>query len=529
MEDAKEPAATAAQVEEGTHDTGIAVSVAVKVFQSEQRSLSVHEAVKQHWKSISWCFYVFFICVMFGYDALASSVVISIEQFRHDFGYLYEGAYVVDASWQLGFQAAFLFGIVLGGIITGICVDRFGRPATVFGAYLINVGGVFLQYFCTTPAQFFGGKLLTGIPLGTFSTIAPTYAAEMAPLVVRGAITAGMNLAIVLGNLLGYIVLRQASFYTGKDTYRILFATQWGFVGVALAILPFFPESPYWLVAHGKEDRARQTIAKLHGPDYDVDGHLADIRTTLEQQHSESRSQGTMAECFTRENWRRTAVAVMMFFIQNACGTGWVIGYMSYFMQLAGMASAQAFDATVGISGLMVVGNLSGWFFVEYFGRRGTALYGTLALCACLFVIGILAVVPTPGALVTQVVFMGVWAFVYQGTVGSVAWPISAENATSRLRNATQSLCTIMNGLSACIWGFSLPYAINPDQGNLQGKIAFVFAAILVVSAVFIFFFVPETKGRSYSDIDELWRRCTAPRKFAQTVISPTEGPKEDA
>ena len=108
---------------------------------------------------------------------------------------------------------------------------------------------------------------------------------------------------------------------------------------------------------------------------------------------------------------------------------------------------------------------------------------------------------------------------VYQGTIGSAAWPIAAENATSRLRSPTMALCTMMNGLSSCIWSFSLPYAINADEGNMGGKIAFVFAGTLVVATIFIFFMVPETKGRTYIEIDELWERRTAPRKFAMTQI----------
>lgn len=313
--------------------------------------------------------------------------------------------------------------------------------------------------------------------------------------------------------------MREAGTYTGKATYRILFATQWGFVGAALIILPFFPESPFWLVAHGKEEEARANIAKLHGADYDVDGRYAEVTSALAQQAESQKSQGMIKDCFSSDNWRRTMVAVMMFFIQNACGTGWVIGYMSYFMQLAGMPVEQSFNATVGICGVMLVGNISGWFLIEWLGRRGTALYGTLVLCVCLFIIGILAVVKSSNALVVQVVLMGVWAFVYQGTVGAVAWPISSENATSWLRTPTQSLCTIVNSLSASIWGLSLPYAVNPDQGDLQGKIAFIFASTLAVSVVFIFFCVPETKGRTYSEIDELWNRRVPPRKFAEQKI----------
>lgn len=119
---------------------------------------------------------------------------------------------------------------------------------------------------------------------------------------------------------------------------------------------------------------------------------------------------------------------------------------------------------------------------------------------------------------------------VYQATVGAVAWPIAAEAATSRLRAPTQALATMMNGLSSCIWSFSLPYAINPDQGNLGGKIAFIFGSVVCACTVFVFFMIPETKGRTYIEIDELWARKTPARKFKQTslVTLSDEGGKGD-
>jgi hypothetical protein len=85
-----------------------------------------------------------------------------------------------------------------------------------------------------------------------------------------------------------------------------------------------------------------------------------------------------------------------------------------------------------------------------------------------------------------------------------------------------------MNGLSGCIWGFSLPYAINPDQGNLGGKIAFVFGAVMVVSCIFVFFFVPETAGRTFIEIDELYRRGVLAWKWKDTeIVTVTEDRKE--
>lgn len=211
------------------------------------------------------------------------------------------------------------------------------------------------------------------------------------------------------------------------------------------------------------------------------------------------------------------------------------------------MDASVSFDTTVGLCGLMVVGNMAGWFTVDYFGRRGSALYGCICLTITLFLIGILSVINAPGSVWAQVVFMAVWSFgtssgfiylthftesfsVYQATVGAVAWPITAEAATSRLRAPTQALATMMNGLSSCIWTMALPYAINPDQGNLGGKIAFIFGSVLAACTVFVFFMIPETKGRTYIEIDELWARKVSARKFKKTtlVTLPDESSKAD-
>lgn len=80
-------------------------------------------------------------------------------------------------------------------------------------------------------------------------------------------------------------------------------------------------------------------------------------------------------------------------------------------MQLAGMSAANSFDTSVGITGIMVIGNMCGWYFVEKFGRRNTALYGTCMLCVTLFIIGILASIKTTNAIWGQVAFMAIWGF----------------------------------------------------------------------------------------------------------------------
>lgn len=186
--------------------------------------------------------YSFFICILFGYDGLAGGIVVSIEQFRIDFGSEFEGTYVVSANWQVGWLAATLFGMVSGGLLASSGVHYLGRRITLGISYIVSIGGVCLQYYCKNPAEFFGAKLITGVTLGVFLSVAPSYASEMAPLIIRGALTAGMNFSIAFGQLLGYAVMRQSSFYPDARQYKVLFAAQWGFAVVGFLCLPWFPE-----------------------------------------------------------------------------------------------------------------------------------------------------------------------------------------------------------------------------------------------------------------------------------------------
>jgi hypothetical protein len=133
--------------------------------------------------------------------------------------------------------------------------------------------------------------------------------------------------------------------------------------------------------------------------------------------------------------------------------------------------------------------------------------------------IGITSLITSSNAIWAQVAFMAVWAFVYQATIGSVAWPIVTEVSRSALRGHTQSLTTVTNGIAGAISGVLLPFLVNPDQANLGGRIAFIYGGLLGMSCVFIWWKWPETKGLSFAEIDMLFEQGVPPRKFAKGVL----------
>jgi hypothetical protein len=243
---------------------------------------------------------------------------------------------------------------------------------------VLCVTGVFLQWYSVgNLPMFFGSKVITGFPLGMFITIAPTYCSEVAPLALRGILTGAMNWSIVLGQVIGYGVLRQTETIPTNMSYRILFAVQWGFAAVAVVILPFLPESPYFYVAKNDLAAAKQNARRLRGPDYDVDGWIASIQHSI-REGTRLHDEATFAMCFQGKQLVRTLAACLGFFIQQNSGVSWVLGYMTYFMELAGMDTAAAFNVSFALTCVMLLGNMLGWYLLERVGRRPSAVWGML-------------------------------------------------------------------------------------------------------------------------------------------------------
>lgn len=241
---------------------------------------------------------------------------------------------------------------------------------------VLAVSGCFAQFFARgSRPVFLVGKLLTGIPLGVFQTLTVSYTSEVAPLALRGIITAATMMSFTIGQFLAYVVLKGVSTITGARAYQIMFAVQWSFAGIALLFLPFFIESPYYLVSKGRLDHARRNIIKLYGTDCDVDSRIANIQSSLS---SATEDGSGFAACFSAEHRLRTLTAIGVFFTQSASGSTWVIGYIGYFLQLGGVPAAKTFDVTLGIQALTLVGNILGWPLLEYFGRRRTFVTGRL-------------------------------------------------------------------------------------------------------------------------------------------------------
>lgn len=373
--------------------------------------------------------------------------------------------------------------------------------------------------FSSHNVAFVISKLILGFGLGFYLTLASLATSEISPVVLRGIATAGVNLGIAIGQLLSNAVIKAFGERPDAWAYRGPFATQLFFCLFLAVGLPFAPETPWYLARKGKREQAEKSIARLYGPSVDAEAKLITLEKTIEEE-SAAVEQGGFIQCFKGTDRLRTVISTGVFFCQHFVGIVFVLGYSTYFFQLAGLPTSRSFDLGVGVTACGTAGNICSWFVVNSFGRRKIFLLGMGSLTTLLFLIGILDVVPTNAAQWVQAALTVVYAFVYFATIGAMAFAILGEASSTSLRAPTMALATATQAVMGIIMNLVIPYMVNPDEGNLEGKVGFVFGGLAAIAAMWSWLYVPELKGRTFDEIDELFRAKVPPRKMGSHVLT---------
>jgi MFS family permease len=309
-----------------------------------------------------------------------------------------DGQAVLPARWQTAFNVISGVGQFLGGFCCSWVADRAGRKPSLAAGILICTAGIVGEVATTSNTGFLMSKLLLGFGLGFYLTLGPLMCSEITPVVFRGISTAGVNLGIAIGQLISNSVIKGFSERTDRWAYRGPFAIQFLFALFLAVGLPFSPESPWYLVRAGKPEQARKSLERLFGKDADTDisAKLTDIELTVREEST--KVVPSFIECFRGTNLLRTSISTGVFVCQHFVGIIFVLGYSTYFFQLAGLDASYSFDLGVGVTACGVLGNFCSWFLVNSFGRRKVFNLGMITLTALLLLIGIMDVVPSSAA-----------------------------------------------------------------------------------------------------------------------------------
>jgi SP family general alpha glucoside:H+ symporter-like MFS transporter len=488
-----------------------------------EHDLGTWEAFKIYRKGAFWSMFISLSIIMRAYDIEISGNFYALPAFQQHFGVYYPGhGYQIPARWQVAISMGSLVGQVVGAYIVTFPMERFGRKKTFAVCLILTAILTFMQFFASNIGILTASMYLSGIVWGGYCVIATTYASEVLPLRLRGFLTGYINLCYVTGQFIQTGVTRGFISRPDKWAYKIPFAIQWVWPVILLAGLPFAPESPWWLIRQNKMEKAEISLERLSGKHEKVNTRetlAMMVKTDLLEHEIEVGT--SYADCWKGTNLRRMEICIFLFVIQNFSGNP--VGFATYFFEQVGLNSKQAFDMGVGLNGMGFVGTLCSAIPLICFGRRPCYIFGLAFMVVTLFIVAFISCAPNyhtnDSYRWVQATLLIVLQFVWQMTLGPLTYVVVCETPSTKLRSKTIALATMIDAATGLVTSVIGPYLLNPGAANAGGKMEFLYGGISVFSLTWCIFRLPETKGRTFEELDIMFERQVPARKFASYVI----------
>ncbi|KAL4950220.1 general substrate transporter [Aspergillus filifer] len=493
-------------------------------FTKDEHTLTFWAAVRRHWPALGWGMFMNLATVLKGIDGGVVKGLVGLDVFKETYGYNHNGEYILAAQWLSAFNYANLLGAILGALLSAIAYDRFGPRVLIATCSIASLAFIFIQFFSSSPAQLFIGQSVNGCIIAFYPICASAYVGEVTPLVLRGFAATMTNLAFSIGSLVASGILKGTEPLDSKWSFKIPIASQWALPLVMLSLVYFVPDPPYWLCRKGRDTEALRSLRRLASSNVNVEHKLAHIHETLRLEatfESESASpRARYAECFRGPNLRRLTICVMAYSIQAFSGNVFFISYAVHFMELAGLDAADAFSMNLGLTAIGFLGTCISWFLLSYVGRRTMYLFGCCSLAVALFAIGAVDLAPREtSATWAQCGLMLLCTFIYDLSLGPFCYVLLTEVSSARLRGFTIALSTVACFVWSVVFAVAIPYAMNEDQGDWRGKMGFLFSGLAALSAIYCWFCLPETRGRTFEELDVLFERGVSAREFGKVKV----------
>ncbi|KAK7718455.1 hypothetical protein SLS64_002410 [Diaporthe eres] len=437
---------------------------------SEEKTMSLRQALRLYPKAIGWSVLLSSTLIMEGYDLALLGSLYASPQFNMKFGVWNDstGEYAVPAPWQSALSNGARAGEVIGLLINGIASDRFGYRKTMIASLMAMIAFIFVLFFAPNIQILVLGEVLCGIPWGVFQTLSTAYASEVSPVILRPYLTTFVNMCWVMGQFIAAGVNR-------ASVTRVIFA----------------PESPWWHVRQGDNQGAKRALLRLtskNNPDFDPDETIAMIEHTNELEKS------------------------------LKAGT---TGYFSYFMTQAGMDTVHSFDLSLAQMALGLIGTAGSWWLMSKVGRRTIHLCGVTTLFSILLIIGCISFANTNASLWATGAMLITFTFFYDFTVGPVTYSLISELSSTRLKAKTIVLARSLYNISNIVVNVLTNYQLSKTSWNWGARTAFFWAGTCGCVMVWVYYRLPEPRGRTYGELDLLFEHRVSARKFKSTNVDP--------
>ncbi|XP_050535988.1 facilitated trehalose transporter Tret1-like isoform X2 [Daktulosphaira vitifoliae] len=398
-----------------------------------------------------------------------------------------------DLSW---IGSCMPLGAMFGCLLTGWLVDKLGRKNMMLLLVVPCLIGWAMIIWAESVLSMCLGRVLTGFASGAYSIIVPLYTSEIAEKEIRGTLGTYFQLQIVTGILFTYVA--------GKylDVFGLSIACA-VFPIVYACLIILIPETPVFHLMKGNVEKARSSLRYFRGPYGLVDQELSEMHDSLEKTERERIS---IVKAFqTTPAKRGLFIGLGVMLLQQFSGCNAVIFYATNIFTAAG-SNMKASTSTIIVGVMSVVATYISTLVVDKLGRKILLLSSALVMGICTALIGVFFYLQNSNYDVTSIGFIPlislcIFIILFSFGFGPIPWMLIGEIFPAQIKGTACSIACLSN------WFFA--YLVTKFYSSLVASIYiyntfWLFTMFSIFGVFFVIFIVPETKGKSMDEIQEM-------------------------
>ncbi|NQU84333.1 MAG: D-xylose transporter XylE [Mariniphaga sp.] len=439
--------------------------------------------------------------LLFGYDtAVISGAEKSIQ------AYLINGLGL--SSWAHGATiSSALVGCIIGGIISGIMSSKFGRKKTLFiaaGLFFLSALGSgnpeFLFFTKGEPTMgllymFNFYRIIGGIGVGLASAVCPMYIGEIAPADIRGRLVSLNQFAIIFGMLVVYFVnwgiaKGQPIEWIDNIGWRRMFTSEAIPAGFFGFLLFFVPETPRYLALNHKDKKALNILTRINGIE-EAKIILIDIKTTVEKSSGKLFSYGKII----------IIIGILLSVFQQFVGINVALYYAPRIFESMGAGKDASMMQTVFMGLVNVIFTVIAIMTVDKWGRKPLLIVGSIGMAIGMFAIGTLAFMEIIG--IGTLIFIIIYTASFMMSWGPICWVLISEIFPNKIRGKAVAIAVAAQWAANFFISSTYPAMMELSSGGTY----FFYGIMSVLSLIFVWKMVPETKGKTLEEMQKLWQK----------------------
>jgi SP family xylose:H+ symportor-like MFS transporter len=442
--------------------------------------------------------------LLFGYDtAVISGAEKSIEAYLIKplgLNSLIHGATVSSA----------LIGCIIGGILSGLFSNRLGRKRTLLLAsvlfFISALGSGYPEVFFFSQGEptiglllmFNFYRVLGGIGVGLASAVSPMYISEMAPAGIRGRLVSFNQFAIIFGMLVVYFVnwgiaRGETLEWINAIGWRYMFASEAIPAAVFGLLLLSVPETPRFLVLSDRGEKALSVLKKINIEPDKAQAVFREIKESVDRTAGRAKlfSFGKIV----------IIIGILLSVFQQFVGINVALYYAPRIFESMGAAKDASMLQTIVMGFVNVVFTVVAILTVDKWGRKPLLITGSIGMAIGMFAISALAFNNVIG--IGTLVFIVIYTASFMMSWGPICWVLISEIFPNKIRGYAVAVAVAFQWFANYLISSTYPAMMEFSSGMTYG----FYGLMAVVSAIFVWKMVPETKGKSLEEMERLWKR----------------------